>query len=174
MYLVVLVLAKRRRVLLEPHRLDRLWRIWPLNFAFFGVACYDLRSTIIAPLTQHSTNLASSLAIALPVSAFGLLLFSEAASWLFSMLAPTRTYASLRHPVLCVHTMTLLYYLVEPSTAECIMCAASRGCLAPVSNQRQHPNGVRARCFRLRREDAFGRPLYPLRYVMWTVSVSCM
>jgi len=45
---------------------------------------------------------------------------------------------------MCVHAITLLYYIFEPGVERCLML------------------------------DAFGRPLHPMRYVMWTISVSSM
>ena len=43
-----------------------------------------------------------------------------------------------------VHAVSFLYYVYEPGTESCVMF------------------------------DAFGRPLHPLRYVLWTISVSSM
>ena len=75
---------------------------------------------------------------------FALLLFSELSSFLFIQLGPLalRRTASLRHPVMCTHTVALLYYLIEPSTSSYV--------------------------------DVMGRPIFPLRYLLWLTSVSSM
>lgn len=75
---------------------------------------------------------------------FSLLLFSELSSFLFIQLGPVslRRAASLRHPVMCTHTVALLYYLIEPSAASYL--------------------------------DVMGRPIFPLRYLLWLTSVSSM
>jgi hypothetical protein len=79
-----------------------------------------------------------------PVTAFSLLTIAELTVFLFNAIGPTAVYAYLRVPAMSVHGTTLLYYLWE--------------------NSMEAGTGLR--------EDVFGRPLYPLRYVMWTLSVS--
>jgi len=80
-----------------------------------------------------------------PVIGFGLLLISEFLSWLFtSVLGPARCYAHFRHPIMAVHGSTLLFYIL----------AYAHGAVAL--------------------QDRFGRPLYPVRYVHWFLSVSSL
>jgi len=62
----------------------------------------------------------------------------------FSSVGPRRHFSFLRVPAMIVHATTLLYYVWEPYTG----------------------------AFAL--DDAFGRALFPLRYVMWTISVTLM
>lgn len=80
----------------------------------------------------------------IPVTAFSLLLSSEIVAYAFASVGPRRHFSFLRIPAMVVHTTTLLYYLWEPHT----------GAFALI--------------------DAFGRTLFPLRYVMWTISVTNM
>jgi len=80
----------------------------------------------------------------IPVTAFSLLLSSEVVAYVFSSVGPRRHFSFLRVPAMIVHATTLLYYVWEPYTG----------------------------AFAL--DDAFGRALFPLRYVMWTISVTLM
>ena len=80
----------------------------------------------------------------LPIAGFGLLLVSELAVYLFSLAAPEVVFAYLRHPVMAVHAASLSYYVREFAVAQPAMT------------------------------DAFGRQVYPLRYVLWCGSVSAM
>lgn len=41
---------------------------------------------------------------------------------LSSLLGNTPAFAALRHPVMSVHVMTLLYYIFEPITETCVRC----------------------------------------------------
>ena len=97
-----------------------------------------------APRERDLSDPTTSFIYALPVAGFGLLLCSEGVSWLFGMLGKQSAFASARHPVMSVHAVSFLYYVYEPGTESCVMF------------------------------DAFGRPLHPLRYVLWTISVSSM
>ena len=97
-----------------------------------------------APRERDLSDPTTSFIYALPVAGFGLLLCSEGVSWLFGMLGKQSAFASARHPVMSVHAVSFLYYVSEPGTESCVMF------------------------------DAFGRPLHPLRYVLWTISVSSM
>ena len=97
-----------------------------------------------APRKRDLSDPTQSFVYALPVAGFGLLLCSEGVSWLFGMLGKQSAFASARHPVMSVHAVSFLYYVSEPGTESCVMF------------------------------DAFGRPLHPLRYVLWTISVSAM
>ena len=56
----------------------------------------------------------------------------------------TRRFCYVRHPAMCTHLVALLYYISEPPPEACV------------------------------HSDIFGRPIYPLRYMMWTISVSSM
>ena len=81
-----------------------------------------------------------------PVIGFGLLFISEAVTFVFiSILGPGTKYEHFRHPVMAVHATAFLFYVLMYTS----------------------PGGVAL-------EDRFGRPLYPLRYVMWFVSVSSL
>ena len=80
----------------------------------------------------------------MPIAGFALLLLSELATFLFSLTAPEMVFAYLRHPVMAVHAASLSYYIHEVFLTSRAM------------------------------QDAFGRPLYPLRYLLWTCSVSSM
>ena len=64
--------------------------------------------------------------------------------YLFSLAAPEVVFAYLRHPVMAVHAASLSYYVREFAVAQPAMT------------------------------DAFGRQVYPLRYVLWCGSVSSM
>uniref|UniRef100_A0A7S3B639 Uncharacterized protein n=1 Tax=Haptolina ericina TaxID=156174 RepID=A0A7S3B639_9EUKA len=79
----------------------------------------------------------------LAVVSFALLCASEVATYLFNLIGPPAAFTFLRLPVLAVHLSTLLFY---------VFSAYDPACLG---------------------RDTFGRPLHPLRYVMWTTSVSC-
>jgi len=78
------------------------------------------------------------------IAGFGLLFASELAVYVFSLGAPSTMYAYMRHPPMAVHACSFIYYVLE-------MCVNIHTML-----------------------DAFGRPVYPLRYILWTCSVSCM
>lgn len=80
----------------------------------------------------------------IPTTAFALLLTSEVISYMFCAVGPTRHFAYLRVPAMVVHAAALLYYIWVPFAGVCTYT------------------------------DAFGRPLHPMRYVMWTVSVTLM
>jgi len=80
----------------------------------------------------------------MPIAAFGMMLVSEISVLIFARGFPRMTFAYMRYPVMSVHATSLFYYLVELFLTTHTMI------------------------------DAFGRPIYPLRYVMWTCSVSCM
>jgi bacteriorhodopsin len=142
-WLSYLVLAKRRILMREPHRLDQLWKCWPMTLFAYLTSQYDLQPMAMGGPRDLSDSY-RSLVFAMPIAGFGLLLVSELFTWLFASLGPARAFANLRHPVMSVHLITFLYYVFEPGTESCIMW------------------------------DAFGRPLHPLRYVMWTISVSAM
>jgi len=80
-----------------------------------------------------------------PVIGFGLLFISEVVTFVFiSILGPGTRYEHFRHPVMAVHATAVLFYLIL---------------YVPGS---------------LALEDRFGRPLYPLRYFFWFVSVSSL
>tara|TARA_B110001452_G_scaffold22540_1_gene18029 strand:+ start:330 stop:1265 length:936 start_codon:yes stop_codon:yes gene_type:complete len=80
-----------------------------------------------------------------PLIGFSLLTVSEFLSWFFvSVLGPASKFAHLRQPVLAVHATTALYYIICYTRGTAVM------------------------------EDRFGRPFYPVRSVMWTVSVSSL
>jgi len=80
----------------------------------------------------------------LPVAAFGLLIISEFCTYIFSLFAPEVIFAYLHQPTMAVHAASLTYYVIELFQSYHAMT------------------------------DAFGRPSFPLRYVLWTVSVSTM
>jgi len=112
------------------------------HLALIG-AGYELQSPLPAGLP--ATNPLLFLYMVSPVVGFGLLLFSEFLSWLFtSVLGPARRYAYFRHPIMAVHASTLLFYVLS----------YSQGAVAL--------------------QDRFGRPLYPVRYVHWFLSVSSL
>ena len=80
-----------------------------------------------------------------PVIGFGLLFISEVVTFVFiSILGPGTRYEHFRHPVMAVHATAVLFYLIL-----------------------YVPGSVAL-------EDRFGRPLYPLRYFFWFVSVSSL
>lgn len=80
-----------------------------------------------------------------PLIGFSLLAVSEFLSWFFvSVLGPATKFAHLRQPVLAVHATTALFYIICYTSGTTVL------------------------------EDRFGRPVYPLRSVMWTVSVSSL
>ena len=80
-----------------------------------------------------------------PLIGFSLLAISEFLSWFFvSVIGPASKFAHLRQPVLAVHATTALFYIICYTRGTTVM------------------------------EDRFGRPLYPLRSVMWSVSVSSL
>ena len=139
--LATLLLAKFGHIVQNPNRLDSLWLVWPIGTVIFSVAHREL-STGYANWKELE-NPAHSLVYALPIAGFALLLISEMVTWLFSCLGPRRAFAPLRHPVMCVHMISLTYYWCEPTVQDLPL-------------------------------DAFGRPLHPLRYIMWTISVSSM
>jgi hypothetical protein len=80
----------------------------------------------------------------MPIAAFGMMLVSEISVLVFARGFPRMTFSYMRYPVMSVHATGLFYYLVE-------LCLTTHTMI-----------------------DAFGRPIYPLRYVMWTCSVSRM
>ena len=181
LWLCYLLLAKRRILMRDPHRLDQLWRCWPVTLCAYLTAQYDLQTVNISSQRDLSDPY-RSLVFAMPIAGFGLLLLSEAVAWLFASLGPKRAFANLRHPVMAVHMVTFLYYSFEPGTESCVMYA-SRHANYPGFPCRHHFDGRRVPCPsvdnpaarpRVTRWDAFGRPLHPLRYVMWTISVSSM
>ena len=106
----------------DPHRLDQLWRCWPVTLCAYLTAQYDLQTVNIASQRDLSDPY-RSLVFAMPIAGFGLLLVSELFTWLFASLGPARAFANLRHPVMSVHLITFLYYVFEPGTESCIMCA---------------------------------------------------
>ena len=180
-WLSYLVLAKRRILMREPHRLDQLWKCWPMTLFAYLTSQYDLQPMAMGGPRDLSDSY-RSLVFAMPIAGFGLLLLSEAVAWLFASLGPKRAFANLRHPVMAVHMVTFLYYSFEPGTESCVMYA-SRHANYPGFPCRHHFDGRRVPCPsvdnpaarpRVTRWDAFGRPLHPLRYVMWTISVSAM
>eukprot|EP00964_Phaeocystis_antarctica_P085564 scaffold54073_cov60-Phaeocystis_antarctica.AAC.1 len=80
----------------------------------------------------------------MPIAAFGMMLVSEISVLVFARGFPRMTFSYMRYPVMSVHATSLFYYLVELFLTTHTMI------------------------------DAFGRPIYPLRYVMWTCSVPRM
>ena len=122
LWLCYLLLAKRRILMRDPHRLDQLWRCWPVTLCAYLTAQYDLQTVTISSQRDLSDPY-RSLVFAMPIAGFGLLLLSEAVAWLFASLGPARAFANLRHPVMSVHLITFLYYVFEPGTESCIMCA---------------------------------------------------
>ena len=143
-WLTVLVAAKNGRALRNPQRLDQLWLCWPISLTAYLVSTYSLSQYQLHSPERDLHTVVRSIVFALPIAGFGLLLLSEAVTWLFQALGPQRTFAALRHPVMSVHAISFLYYSSEPGTESCRMF------------------------------DAFDRPLHPLRYVLWTISVSSM
>ena len=93
---------------------------------------------------SHGETMRDAFVFMMPIVAFGLLLISEFALWLFARMVSGGRFGFLRQPIMAVHGSTLLYYLFEP-------LRRTRGWV-----------------------DIFGRPLYPMRHVMWTCSVTCM
>ena len=144
--LIFLVLARYGLVFRRPDRLDRLWMCWPVCMAVYFLSSYSLNTEGVSKMGagRDLSDPMSSLIFSLPIAGFGLLLVSEMITWLFAALAKQRTFASLRHPVMSVHLTTWMYYISEPGLESCTM------------------------------SDAFGRPLHPMRYVMWTISVAAM
>ena len=130
--------------------------VWPsalgtflLSHAVFGPTWDEVFTVLNSPSAYeelsnpiHQFLVESIRRAALP--GFSLLLFSEVSSFLFIQLGPMalRRTASLRHPVMCTHTVALLYYLIEPSASSYL--------------------------------DVMGRPIFPLRYLLWQTSVSSM
>jgi len=143
-WLAYLIMAKYRRTMLAPASLDNLWMCWPVSLTIFLSARHELLPLSQADIERDLGDPFKALVYAMPIAGFGLLLLSETAVWLFGYLGPRRRFASLRHPVMSVHAISLLFYISEPGAEACVMF------------------------------DAFGRPLHPLRYVMWTISVSAM
>ena len=121
-WLSYLVLAKRRILMREPHRLDQLWKCWPMTLFAYLTSQYDLQPMAMGGPRDLSDSY-RSLVFAMPIAGFGLLLVSELFTWLFASLGPARAFANLRHPVMSVHLITFLYYVFEPGTESCIMCA---------------------------------------------------
>ena len=78
----------------------------------------------------------------MPIAIFGMMLVSEVSEIVLTRGFPRINFAYMRYPVISVHATSLFYYLVELFLTTHTMI------------------------------DAFGRPIYPLRYVMWTCSVS--
>jgi len=99
-----------------------------------------------SPLPEpNSSSVMLQLVLISPVIGFGLLLVSEVFSWLFiSVLGPATEYAYFRHPIMGVHATTLTFYVLTYTHGAVTL------------------------------EDRFGRPLYPVRYVHWFVSVSSL
>ena len=143
-WLVYLILAKFKRTMLAPVVLDNLWMCWPVALTIFLSAQYELTPLSADSTVRDLSDPIKAVAFALPIAGFGQLLLSEMAVWLVGYLGPRRRFAALRHPVMSVHAITLLFYVFEPGQEAIIMF------------------------------DAFGRPLHPLRYVLWTISVSSM
>jgi len=144
-WLLFLVLAKQQRALPRPHQLKRLWMCWPMTLGAFLTAQHDVLGHFNLRGGHDLNDPVQALVYLVPIVGFALLFTSEMVTWIFALLAnPPPAFAALRHPVMSVHAMSLLYYIFEPITETCV------------------------------RFDAFGRPLHPLRYVMWTISVSTM
>ena len=154
-YTTVLVrFALGRWGTLQPEHARYVWVIAPM--VFLAQVTMDLRdvdtgtSDPVGALLGHGTAPLDGPAIAymaarlLPIAGFGLLLVSELAVYLFSLAAPEVVFAYLRHPVMAVHAASLSYYVREFAVAQPAMT------------------------------DAFGRQVYPLRYVLWCGSVSSM
>ena len=80
----------------------------------------------------------------MPIAGFGMLLVSEVCAALFASGGPNPGLSHMRHPSMVVHACSLIYYVNELFLSQEQLT------------------------------DAFDRQIYPLRYVLWTISVSCM
>jgi len=101
-----------------------------------------------SPLPDDLAITAPYLAIYMiaPLVGFGLLFVSEVLSWVFvSWLGPGSRYQHFRQPIMAVHACTFLHYFLSYVGQGAVQIT-----------------------------DRFGRPLYPVRYVMWFVSVSSL
>ena len=189
LWFLYLVLAKKGMTFKTPGRVDKLWRCIPMSILIFLLARHELQMEKIFDPSE-STDMIRSLYFTIPIAGFGMLLVSEIANFIFMSLGPRGMYASLGHPVISVHVIVLLYYLTEPQDVELCVSPCSQTCAFRARGRRvcarstvTHPHKnmyvhvrmrLRASPRALGRLDVFGRPLHPLRYVMWTVSVSTM
>ena len=153
--------AKYLWTIIQPLRFPGSSRLIALSRrnAFLCVPCYPgflllfhhaltlTEGAQTSPIPEGIAQTRPLLAIYLvtPLAGFGLLFISEFLSWIFTCcLGPVTKYAYFRHPVMAVHASAGVFYFLS------YLCGS------------------------VTLEDRFGRPLYPLRYVMWFVSVSSL
>ena len=148
-YVVLLVLfAQGKLGALHPNHAKFAWPFCFCSMVFGYAVFFDLGASTFELLPLPEGMPADEVMWAcftwlMPVTGFGLLLWSELAAFLFSRIGPGE-YHHLRHPVMAVHATSLGYYLLQASSLS-----------PPIT-------------------DSFGRPFFPMRYVLWTDSVTCM
>jgi len=146
-YLMLLIRLARGQIIVRPVFAYYAWP-WTLGvFIFLKAFGYQLFPDILRAVTKNANNddlMVQILIFLMPVTGFALLLFGELSSLFFSLSGPRAPFSFLRQPMMAIHAISFYFYLIEPSRE-----------LRAVT-------------------DIFGRPLYPLRYVMWNTSVSCM
>ena len=72
-WLSYLVLAKKRYLMRDPHRLDQLWKCWPMTLFAYLTSQYDLQPMAMGGPRDLSDSY-RSLVFAMPIAGFGLLL----------------------------------------------------------------------------------------------------